>query len=76
MGCITVSYFRRYPLIPHHESQQLLTSWNRSTTDKPKSMVRGQRLYATGQGAAQVKDDMPVQIRLARRTEEFAVIEV
>ncbi|KAH7018522.1 cytochrome P450 [Microdochium trichocladiopsis] len=45
--------------------------WDKSRDhldDKPKSTVRGQRLYATGQGAAQVKDDMPVQVRLARRT--------
>ncbi|KXJ87548.1 cytochrome P450 [Microdochium bolleyi] len=38
----------------------------RGKTGKRQPMINGQRLYSTGLGPAHLKDDMPVQLRIAR----------
>ena len=48
------------------ESDMLTTMLTRDQVEKPKSILDGQRLYAVSVGPAHLKDDMPVQIRLAQ----------
>ncbi|KXJ86908.1 cytochrome P450 [Microdochium bolleyi] len=53
-------------IVRKFEIREAWEQWDalKGQVDAPKDTICGQRLYPTGPGAAQVKDDMPVQIRI------------